>query len=81
MAISLPTWRNPCGAMIPNSAKCARKAFTSPVRCRTSRSRPRCSSRAACCSAVFTATNRIVGRTTASQIAAASAASFLLRLT
>src|SRR5262245_63550114 len=31
MAISLPTLRSPCGAMIPNSAKCARKAFTSPV--------------------------------------------------
>ena len=34
-----------------------------------------------CCSAVLTGTKRIVGRTTASQIACASAASFLLRLT
>src|SRR5215218_9634947 len=37
--------------------------------------------RAACCSAVFTGTNRIVGRLIASQIASASAASFLPRLT
>src|SRR6187200_1083840 len=80
-AISLPTLRKPCGAITPNSAKCPRKAFTSAVRWRTSRSRPRCSSSAACCSAVLAGTNRIVGRTTASQIASASAASFLFRLT
>jgi hypothetical protein len=34
-----------------------------------------------CCSGFFTGTNRMEGRVTASQIAAASAASFLLRLT
>src|SRR5215813_1714149 len=80
MAISLPTLRKPCGAITPNSARCPRKAFTRPVRWRTSRSRPRCSSTAACWSAVLTGTKRIVGRPTASQIASASAASCLLRL-
>ena len=35
----------------------------------------------ACCSCVFTATKRIVGRAAASQIASASAASFFCRLT
>jgi hypothetical protein len=34
-----------------------------------------------CCSVSFTGTKRIDGRVTASQIASASAASFLLRLT
>ena len=56
------------------------KAFTSIVRWRTSCSRPRCSSWLACCSAVLTDTNRIVGRPTASQIASASAASCLSRI-
>jgi hypothetical protein len=37
--------------------------------------------KAACCSAVFTGTNRMLGRLIASQIASASAASFLLRFT
>jgi hypothetical protein len=50
------------------------------VRCRTSSSRPRCISSADCCAFVFTGTKRIEGRLTASQIASASAASFLLRL-
>jgi hypothetical protein len=36
--------------------------------------------KAACCSAVFTGTKRIVGRLIASQSASASAASFLPRL-
>src|SRR6185312_10972770 len=56
IAISLPTLRRPCGAITPNSARCARRAFTSIVRWRTSRSRPRCSSTAACCSAVLPGT-------------------------
>jgi hypothetical protein len=60
--------RKPCGAITPNSARCARRAFTSAVRWRTSLSRPRCSNSAACCSAVFVGTKRIVGRETASQI-------------
>ena len=37
--------------------------------------------KAACCSAVFTGTKRIVGRLIASHSASASAASFLPRLT
>src|SRR3954471_16713860 len=48
---------------------------------RLSISRTRCSIMVLCCSGVFTATNLIVGRETASQIAAASAASFFPRLT
>src|SRR5262249_49128340 len=56
MPISLPTLRKPCGAITPNWARCPRKAFTRPVRWRTSRSRPRCSSTAACWSAVLTGT-------------------------
>ena len=35
----------------------------------------------ACCSSLFTGTNRIVGRCAASQIASASAASFFCRFT
>ncbi len=41
----------------------------------------RCSINRPCCTADLTCTNRMVGRRTASQIASASAASFLLRLT
>ncbi len=44
-------------------------------------SRVRCTINTLCCSAVLTATKRIEGRVTASQIASASAASFLFRLT
>jgi hypothetical protein len=62
---------------MPNSAMWARKALTSMVRCRTNRLRARCSISTDCCSASFTGTNRIDGRPTASQIASASAASFL----
>src|SRR5271166_5161858 len=47
---------------------------------RISRSRTPTSIKAACCSAVFTGTKRIVGRLIASQSASASAASFLPRL-
>jgi hypothetical protein len=46
-----------------------------------SRSRTTTSIKAACCSAVFTGTKRIVGRLIASHSASASAASFLPRLT
>jgi hypothetical protein len=55
--------------------------FTSCVRCFTRRLRVRWSDKAACCSADFTATKRMVGRVTASQIASASTASFLPRFT
>ena len=61
--------------------KCARKALITWVRCRISRSRVRCSINWLCCSADLTCTKRMVGRRTASQIASASAASFLLRFT
>ena len=55
--------------------------LTSWVRCLTNRSRVRCSESAACCSGDLIATNRIVGRVTASQIASASLASVFPRLT
>src|SRR5262245_3256213 len=58
-----------------------RKALITWVRCRSSRSRVRCCINRPCCSADLTLTKRMVGRRTASQIASASAASFLLRLT
>ena len=64
-----------------NSASWARIMSTSWVRWRTSRSRVRCSATTDCCSGDFIATNRIVGRVTASQIASASIASVLPRLT
>jgi hypothetical protein len=51
------------------------------VRCRSKRSRVQCCINWPCCSADLIRTKRIVGRGTASQIASASAASFLLRLT
>ncbi len=63
------------------SAIWARSALTSIVRWRTSNSRVRCTIRTLCCSGPFTATKRMAGRVTASQIAAASAASFLFRFT
>ena len=53
----------------------------SMVRWRTIRSRLLWSISTACCSTLFTATNRIVGRVTASQIASASAASVFPRFT
>src|SRR5450756_2180428 len=56
-------------------------ALANCVRLRISRSRTPTSIKAACCSAVFTGTKRIVGRLVASQSASASAASFLPRLT
>ncbi len=75
------TCGRPTRATMPNSAIWARIALTSMVRCLTRSSRVRCSTKTLCCSSVLTETNRIVGRVTASQIAAASAASFLLRFT
>ena len=56
-------------------------ALVSCVRRRTIWSRRPASISAACSSAVFTATKRIVGRLIASQIASASARSFLPRFT
>src|SRR3954447_23644934 len=51
------------------------------LRCPTRRSRARKITAAACFASLFTATNRIVGRWAASQIASASAISFFWRLT
>jgi hypothetical protein len=65
---------------MPSSARCPRRALLVTVRCRTSNCRVRSSIKTACCSFVLIGTNRIEGRVTASQIAAASLASFLLRL-
>jgi len=70
-----------CAAIKPNSARWLRRAFTVIVRWRMSKALVRCNMTTACCSGLFISTNRIVGRVTASQIAAASAASFFPRLT
>jgi hypothetical protein len=51
------------------------------VRCRTNRSRVRNTKPAACCRSLFTATNHMLGRCAASQIASASIASFFCRFT
>jgi hypothetical protein len=40
----------PCAATMPSSAKCARKALITWVRCRIKRSRARCSINRPCCS-------------------------------
>ena len=58
-----------------------RNALISIVRWRTKSSRTLCSISTDCWSTVLTATKRIVGRVTASAIAAASAASVLPRFT
>jgi transposase InsO family protein len=78
---SSPTRPALCGAMMPNSVRCPRNALIRTVRCRTRRSRTRCNISAARCSALLMGTKRMVGRVTASQMASASAASFLPRLT
>ena len=56
-------------------------ALISWVRWRTSRSRVRSSIARVCCSSVFTATNRMVGRVAASAMAPASVASYFCRFT
>ena len=66
---------------MPNSAIRLRSWFISMVRCFISISRTLCRPAAACWASLFTATKRIEGRLTASQIAAASAGSFLFRRT
>ena len=76
-----PTWAMPLAAMTPNSAAWPRTAFTSCVRCRTSRSRARNTTPFACCSSLLTGTKRMLGLWTASQIASASAVSFFRRFT
>jgi len=81
IASSFLSWGSPTRATTPSSAMCARSALTSMVRWRTRISRVRCTINTLCRSALFTATKRMVGRVTASQIASASAASFLFRFT
>ena len=66
---------------IPNSPRCARMALTICVCWRTRNARALWVISNACVSSLFTGTNRIDGRDTASQIASASAASVLPRLT
>jgi hypothetical protein len=71
--------RGPCGAITPTSVKWPRKALSNCVRCETSISRVLWRIKAAWFSSERTPTNRIEGRVTASQIAAASDASFFCR--
>jgi hypothetical protein len=71
----------PCAATMPNSASAERNAFADIVRWRTSSRRVRCRTTTAWLSTLFTGTNRIVGRPTASHTPSASRPSFLLRLT
>ena len=78
---SIATCDGPLGATQPYSVRWPRIALMSWVRCRTSRSRVRNTRAAACCSSLFTATNRMFGRCAASQIASASIASFFCRFT
>jgi hypothetical protein len=67
----------PTGAAMPNSAKRARIELTIGVCRRLNRCRVRRSIRQLCCSGVMVGTNRMLGLVTASQIAFASAESFL----
>ena len=66
---------------MPNSANAARSWLAAAVRFSTKLARSRCSISVAWSASLLIGTNRIVGRATASQIAAASWASVLLRLT
>jgi hypothetical protein len=66
---------------MPNSAIGPRRWLRSIVCCFSKISRTRWIPVSACCATLLTATTRIDGRLTASQIAAASAASFLFRRT
>jgi len=67
--------------MIPTSLRCPRIALSNCVRCPTRSSRALCRISIAWFSIDRIGTKRIDGRVTASQMAAASAASFLPRLT
>ena len=78
---SSSTRRIPLAATMPNSLSRPRSELTAEVRSRTSSARTRCRARMPCCSMVLIGTKRLSGLATASQIASASAASVLLRLT
>jgi|GEM_PF-4736355 len=71
----------PIPATIPNSARWARRALINVVLWRMNSCRVPCSTRTDCWSGVLIATNRMVSRFTASQMASASAMSFLFRFT
>jgi hypothetical protein len=66
---------------MPYSASSPRIWLACAVRALTKPCRARCTLRIACCSTFLIGTVGMSGRVTASQIAAASAASFLFRLT
>jgi hypothetical protein len=80
-SISGATCCGPAGASTPNSAMWPRMALMSVTRWRDSSSWVRWMTLAACCSTVLSGVVRTLGRVTASQIAAASAASFFWRAT
>jgi hypothetical protein len=65
------------GSTTPNSVNTARNRLMVAVRSSIHPWRTRCSASTACCSALFTGTNLMLGRLTASQIASASLPSFL----
>src|ERR1700722_4722086 len=62
MVISAATLGRPPAAMMPSSARCARKAFTDCVLCCTRRARVFSTIASACCSAVLMGTKRMVLR-------------------
>ena len=68
------------GSAMPNSLSSPRMRLMLAVRCSTKPWCARCAISLDCCSSVLIGLRRMLGRCTASQIAAASAASFLLRL-
>jgi phage/plasmid-like protein (TIGR03299 family) len=74
-------WRIPCGMTSPNSPSKPRIWFAWAVRAFTNPWRTRCTDKTACCSTLLIGTKRMLGRLTASQIASASAASFLFVFT
>ena len=76
LVISVSTRCLPWATMTPYSAKCERNAQAAMVRCRTRSPRALCSIRKAWSSRDLIGTKRIFGRVTASQMAAASEASF-----
>jgi len=69
------------GLVPKSSLRCPRTALMTCVRWTISCERALCSIETPCCSGPFTGTNDMLGRVTASQIAAASIASVLPRLT
>jgi hypothetical protein len=71
----------PYGTTSPNSVRRPRIWLACAVPARTKPCRTRCSESTDCCSTFLIGTKRILGCATASQIASASAASFLLVLT